>query len=157
MVFAFGGYLDRTMSWCYGSPSCWEGESQYSPEYHRSRADYPPDGVESIQPPNIGCHQSRLPTLGSQPSELVFPGAIQLRSESKPVVWTCCMNLETFRSFLVWRASLWACLVSFSDQPGCTWAARLQVARPSACTWPVFGYRTHRASLFGDFVWFTAC
>lgn len=112
MVFAFGGYLDRTMSWCYGSPSCWEGESQYSPEYHRSRADYPPDGVESIQPPNIGCHQSRLPTLGSQPSELVFPGAIQLRSESKPVVWTCCMNLETFRSFLVWRASLYAYAVT---------------------------------------------
>jgi hypothetical protein len=67
--------------------------------------------LKASQPPNIGCRQSRLPTLGSQPSELVFTGVIQLSSESN-VVWTCCMNLETFRSFLVWRAGLYAYAVT---------------------------------------------
>ena len=46
------------------------------------RADYPPDGVETSQPPNIGWHQSRLATLASQPSELVSTGVIRLSSES---------------------------------------------------------------------------
>jgi hypothetical protein len=48
---------------------------------------------------------------------------------------------------------LWACLVPFLYEPSCIWTAKLQVARLSACTRAMFGYRMHETWLLGDFVW----
>jgi hypothetical protein len=50
-----------------------------------------------------------------------------------------------------------ACLVPFLYEPSCTWAAKFQVARLSACIRAMFGYRIHETWLLGDFVWLASC